>query len=119
MQGVGDDGGEMRARGTRAPTEAVAGRPPYQAVQGQAVQLLRVSGEGRASHQSSRNALRRAGEHGTVAREGLCPAVFGTVKEAWGRLAEMLALPQWARCIRGCESAWSMIKYRRFQKSEK
>ena len=72
MQGVGDDGGEMRARGTRAPTEAVAGRPPYQAVQGQAVQLLRVSGEGGASHQSSRNALRRTGEHGAPAVGTFC-----------------------------------------------
>ena len=56
----------FRVRGTRAPTDAaVAGRPPYrglgalgkraQAIQGQAVQLLRVSGEGRAPH-----------EHGTA-----------------------------------------------------
>ena len=76
MQGVADGGGEMRSRGTRDPTDAaVAGRPPYQAVQGQAVQLLRFSGEGRAPH-----------EHGSAAREGTCTHVFGAVKRLWGML---------------------------------
>ena len=45
------------------------------------VQLLWFSGESRASDHPSRDALQRAGEHGAAEREGLCPAVFGAVKE--------------------------------------
>ena len=70
-----------RVRGTRAPTDAaVAGRPPYrglgalgkraQALHGQAVQLLRVSGEVRTPH-----------EHGT-ANADAHPPLFGIVKMA-------------------------------------
>ena len=50
------------------PVAAVAGRPPYQTLQGAAVQLFRVSGEGRPPDQ-----------HGVAAREDTRPPVFGTV----------------------------------------
>ena len=56
MQGVEHADVELRSRGTRDPTET--------ALQGTAVQLLRVLEGGGTPYQPSRDALRRAGEHG-------------------------------------------------------
>ncbi len=52
----------------RAALEAYKAALP---LQGKAVQLLRFPGEGRAAYQPSRDALRRAGQHGLSATDNV------------------------------------------------
>ena len=73
-----------RARGdAREGRGAAAGSLPDDgpSLQGASVQLFRFFEEGRAADQPSRNALRRAGEHGSPAAGGGV-AVFGIVRGA-------------------------------------